>query len=367
MKTVNSNRTKSLTLTEKETVVMNLIAQTKGGVERLASGEEEADEYVLDEVYALSEKGEKPMTSRSVKAVIGSLTKKGLLDAYGQDCYYDGKVTKEGIDYLTTITNVSSENKSQETKMEKNEMIDERIVRLNEIKATKLASVSKTKRIVLKAAKPAAQCLIENWDNEDSLRLFIQDKENEVNIYEVWCIAKSRYDQLVVKREREEKAAEAAKAAASKPKTEKTSKPQEQKKPMASKHKVGEHHPTQPWVWTEYKPGKFDWRIDPAVNKRLNKTQEPKPSKKAVKAAEAKPKEKERIGIDEWLAKGAIVGNKKLSDTQKKILKAIKRGAKITEDKKFLVLPDMTLKAVDFNAVKALFSALGYIPTGLEK
>lgn len=27
-----------------------------------------------------------------------------------------------------------------------------------------------------------------------------------------------------------------------------------------AKHNVGDHHPTQPWVWTEYKPGKFDWR-----------------------------------------------------------------------------------------------------------
>jgi hypothetical protein len=28
------------------------------------------------------------------------------------------------------------------------------------------------------------------------------------------------------------------------------------------KHKVGDKHPTKPWVWTEYEPGKFDWRVD---------------------------------------------------------------------------------------------------------
>lgn len=27
-----------------------------------------------------------------------------------------------------------------------------------------------------------------------------------------------------------------------------------------AKHQVGDAHPTKPWVWTEYKPGKFDWR-----------------------------------------------------------------------------------------------------------
>lgn len=31
------------------------------------------------------------------------------------------------------------------------------------------------------------------------------------------------------------------------------------------KHKVGDKHPTKPWVWTEYAPGKFDWRKDKSV------------------------------------------------------------------------------------------------------
>jgi AAA+ superfamily predicted ATPase len=30
----------------------------------------------------------------------------------------------------------------------------------------------------------------------------------------------------------------------------------------SSKHQVGEKHPTKPWVWTEYAPGKYDWRKD---------------------------------------------------------------------------------------------------------
>lgn len=25
-------------------------------------------------------------------------------------------------------------------------------------------------------------------------------------------------------------------------------------------HQIGDHHPSKPWVWAEYKPGKFDWR-----------------------------------------------------------------------------------------------------------
>lgn len=55
------------------------------------------------------------------------------------------------------------------------------------------------------------------------------------------------------------------------------------------KHYVGEKHPTKPWVWTEYAPGKFDWRkartedadksvvkpeVKPAVNEDSQATKE---------------------------------------------------------------------------------------------
>ena len=47
-------------------------------------------------------------------------------------------------------------------------------------------------------------------------------------------------------------------------------------------HKVGDIHPNGKWVWTEYKPGKFDWR----TIKNAPKTEEPKkeaPKKNAPK------------------------------------------------------------------------------------
>ena len=34
------------------------------------------------------------------------------------------------------------------------------------------------------------------------------------------------------------------------------------KKTSGTARKVGDHHPTKPWIWTEYQPGKFDWRTD---------------------------------------------------------------------------------------------------------
>lgn len=41
------------------------------------------------------------------------------------------------------------------------------------------------------------------------------------------------------------------------------------------KHKVGDKHPTKPWVWTEYAPGKFDWRADKS---QLKKKTAPNPT-----------------------------------------------------------------------------------------
>jgi hypothetical protein len=36
----------------------------------------------------------------------------------------------------------------------------------------------------------------------------------------------------------------------------------ETEKATKSTKQVGDSHPIQPWVWTEYRPGKFDWRVD---------------------------------------------------------------------------------------------------------
>lgn len=48
-------------------------------------------------------------------------------------------------------------------------------------------------------------------------------------------------------------------------------------KPGAPKiRKVGDRHPKHPWIWTEYKKGKFDWRTDPALKKKPGR----KPGKK---------------------------------------------------------------------------------------
>lgn len=79
-----------------------------------------------------------------------------------------------------------------------NEMIDSRIVKLNELKSVLMAKLSKTKRPAAKANKVAAQYILENWDNVEALRNFCSEREKRDYSYEIYCIAKSRVDQLSV-------------------------------------------------------------------------------------------------------------------------------------------------------------------------
>ena len=73
---------------------------------------------------------------------------------------------------------------------------DKRIMRINEIIATKLSSVSKGKRESLKADKMLAKFILENWDSEDNLNRVINDPEVRNNQPELWNIVKSRIEQL---------------------------------------------------------------------------------------------------------------------------------------------------------------------------
>lgn len=49
------------------------------------------------------------------------------------------------------------------------------------------------------------------------------------------------------------------------------------------KHKVGDKHTTKPWVWTEYAPGKFDWRKDKEASGSKSSTPKPKENSNATK------------------------------------------------------------------------------------
>lgn len=202
-----------------------------------------------------------------------------------------------------------------------NEAMDSRIVKINAILSTKLSAVSKGKREGLKAQKSSCKFLLENWDNEKHLLHFVEDSDVKEKQYELWCIGKSRIDQLQFKKRQEERKkidlkelsefkgnpadlskdanqcwailhgyydtdnvmqeelkedelfasameyrkkmiADAVKGLKVKKSVKATSEHKEaaSKQQKQAKHNVGDIHPNGKWVWVEYKPGKFDWR-----------------------------------------------------------------------------------------------------------
>lgn len=253
---------------------------------------------------------------------------------------------------------------------------DKRIMRINEIIATKLSSTSKGKRESLKENKVAAKYILENWDNIEGLTFLMANEEFEEKCNELHAISQSRIEQLKKLSEKAAQEAEEKKrkeheeyilmrrkqafrkiddknkvvdycnndveadhislmvdylrkgykvfisswcAGSTRVKSvvygivadiqnlmgneievkygssdrypdaiitlkadgatsEQASKPTETSKVVNStikkqtpktKHEVGDLHPTKDWVWTEYKPGKFDWR----TNRRKNSSE----------------------------------------------------------------------------------------------
>ena len=392
-------------------------------------------EFILQDVVRETGKN-----IRSVSATTGSLAKKGMLLTSNGDSYFDGELTEAGLHEVEN----SKVNNEQEVKLQSNKsknmatkkaktvkaedsksvnnavdnfdapVMDERILKLNELKAVKMANLSKSKRPAAKEAKELATYILNNWDNEFELLKVL----NAENIHEdLRAILASRLKNFEDASKAAEKAVKETKKAekAPKAKTEKKEtkkaapakankadskkaepKAKEEKQPKEKKaetaRKVGDVHPNHPtWVWTEYKPGKFDWRTNPIDKKQGQRTDkattsekksEPKKdTKKATNKKVAKggkvekeaPKKEEKpklLTIDEFVAmpKNAR-SNKKPSPAQAEALKLINKGYRITSDQKFFENEEGDEKSCNMESVVAMFKRYGieYLPEGLVK
>ncbi len=288
-----------------------------------------------------------------------------------------------------------------------NEAMDSRIVRMNEIKAIKLSSVSSKKRVAIKAAKTLIDYIMANWDDMVSLAVPAVDPEIRETQPELVDIINSRREELNHKKneelERKRKEEEALKKLAQKLKEEpkKEDKPQSQKKSQEPKkqnnqtpvvgrghkveRKIGDIHPNGKWVWVEYKPGKFDWRTigsrahQDAIKNGLkpsgivpNKSSAVKTKEKKGKAAskaqkEPKKQESKKMTMEEL--DNAIKGLPKngMSEAQKTIIKYIKKGYKITSDHLFLESADGDRKSIVWGAVEAIMKRIKVTEENLPK
>ena len=274
-------------------------------------------EFILEDVAKTTGK-----SIRSISATAGSLAKKGMLLTANGESYFDGVVTEAGLHEVEESDKVNQEvtNKNQDNMEDKNfdsPVMDERIVKLNELKSVKMAALSKSKRPAAKEAKGLAAYVLNIWDNQCELESLLENAA-EVAVTElgksVLDIAQNRRNELnAIKIEN------VRKEAASKKETKKADKTEQPKEKAAkTARKVGDVHPKHPtWVWTEYAPGKFDWRTNPKDKKQGQRTdmadkkeKQPKSKaadKKAAKGKEAKqeaPKKAEKpiYTIDEWVA-----------------------------------------------------------------
>lgn len=279
-------------------------------------------------------------------------------------------------------------------------VMDERILKLNELKAVKMANISKGKRPAAKEAKELAIYILNNWDNIAELKTI---KSEDVTNEDLQNILASRLKDFEDASKEAEKAEKAPKEKSEKKETKKDapakalkadSKKEEPKakeevkkedKLAKNARKVGDVHPNHPtWVWTEYAEGKFDWRTNPADKKQGQRTDkaatsEKKPgvkkedkkasNKKVAKGDKAETKKE--LTIDEFVALPVKIarGNKKPSKAQKEAFKLIMKGYRITADKKLFENAEGDRKACNWASVEAMLKRYGieYVPAGLVK
>lgn len=285
---------------------------------------------------------------RSVSATTGSLAKKGMLLTSNGDSYFDGELTEAGLHEVES----SKVNNEQEVKLQSNKsknmatkkaktvkvedsksvtnavdnfdapVMDERILKLNELKAVKMANLSKSKRPAAKEAKELATYILNNWDDEFELAKVLNAETIHEDLrailasrLENFADAKKACEEAVKETKKAEKAPKAKtekketkKAAPDKankadskkaePKAKEEKQPNEKKAETA--RKVGDVHPNHPtWVWTEYKPGKFDWRTNPADKKQGQRTDKATTSEK-----KSEPKKDMKKATNKKVAKG---------------------------------------------------------------
>jgi hypothetical protein len=188
---------------------------------------------------------------------------------------------------MKTVKNV---NKTVNSSFE-SPVMDQHIVRLNEMASVKMSSISSKKRPQAKADREAAKYLITGWDDKAALNnVLVQEAKETTLSEELLGMIKQRIELLAEKEVKEE------------PKKAKKSAETAEDKSVGApkKYSVGDRHPDHAtWIWTEYKPGKFDWRTDPLAKKK------PGAKPKKAETAKAEPKSDKAVKSRGETAKAA--------------------------------------------------------------
>lgn len=389
-------------------------------------------EFILQDVARETGK-----SIRSVSATTGSLAKKGMLLTANGDSYFDGELTEAGLHEVESskvnnnqeVKTQSNKSKNMATKANKTvkvedsksvtnavdnfdaPVMDERILKLNELKAVKMANLSKGKRPAAKEAKELAAYILNNWDNLAELKNI---KSEDVTNEDLQNILASRLKNFEDASKAAEKAVKEAEKAEKAPKAKTEKKETKKAAPAKSKkadskkaepkakeevkketksaktaRKVGDVHPNHPtWIWTEYAEGKFDWRTNPADKKQGQRTDKAETSEKksepkkstnkkeaSKKSAKVETKKEEKqpkeLTIDEFISMPKQARGGKPSKSQQDALKLITKGYWIWQNGTtyWFKNAEGDTKQCNMDSVVAMFKRYGIneLPKGLVK
>lgn len=400
-------------------------------------------------------------SKNSINGTVSRLAKKGAVLCSNGDSYFDGEVTEDAIAWYDENFNPAKEDDFDKP------VVDERIVTLNELRTVKMSSLSKSKRVAAKANKYSAQFVFENWDDVEALEKYVGNEDEKIHCYKVWCIAKSRIDQLnyvdnkkeepeflkklkelksknsiavlfmrcgdfyeaydedadvvakvtdtaisdkdgvkaisfpcqaldiylpklvraghrvaicddlkpkrFIKKEEEKTTETKSETATAAPKTEKTNKTTSEKKERQSKkYNVGDRHPEHSdWVYTEYKPGKFDWRKDKSAAKveKLGTSTDKETKKSDVKGSSGKVTTKKEqpqkgnkgVTVEEFIKIAQKRGGKNLSKLQADYLKLLRKGYRLwlNGNAYFMKNDKGDVKSCNIDSLGTLFKKFG--------
>jgi hypothetical protein len=378
-------------LTKNEEMVLKAI------VENARNVGDESVEFIMSDVAEATGKPQKV-----IQGICSSLKKKGYVQCYNSEAYFDGEIrpiaeewykesfeTKDDFDKPAVDKRIVRLNEIIETKGEKREAKTaaryilenwdnaeingglKSFMNDDEMKANhkELHQIAKSRywQLVELAAKEIEEKILTkeillNDDEKKLLETFvfnIHKMPSKIKEEAIWAgVNESNYDIALtnLKRHgfvnnkgvthagrnaydcliRNNDSEITSKASESKKEGKVTS---TTKKTSRAERKVGDHHPTQPWVWTEYKPGKFDWRSD----------------KKKIKKETKKAKQPKQITTEEFI--NGKINKHNLSATQAEYLKLLRKGYWIWNNggHYFFKNEEGKMKQCNIDSLKSLF------------
>jgi hypothetical protein len=225
---------KNLTTNERE-VLKSLVANAK-------KAGDSGVEFILEDVARETGK-----TTRKISGTVGSLVKKGMIVCFGEDSYFDGKVTEAGFKEVDN------------SKKEEKKIVYVAITHRSRV-TIYAGTIQELRTNVFGYTLECGN----SWNKKISrepktVASLVSNLNKSVSETQGGCFDRDYFEVAT----KEQYDVQEAKTSSTKKEIDKDNKEEQPKEKEAkTARKVGDRHPKHSnWIWKEYKPGKFDWRI----------------------------------------------------------------------------------------------------------